>query len=79
MKHWIFGLLVVLTLGGCKEKETMIEIVTDYGTMKAKLYNSTPKHRDNMVNDSVLPDDRGRILRWAHLSQGDPELHDPGW
>lgn len=41
--------MVVLTLGACKEKETMIEITTDYGTMKAKLYNSTPKHRDNMV------------------------------
>lgn len=41
--------MMVLVLGACQEKETMIEIVTDYGTMKAKLYDSTPKHRDNMV------------------------------
>lgn len=49
MKKLFFGLMMVLVLGACQEKETMIEIVTDYGTMKAKLYDSTPKHRDNMV------------------------------
>ena len=25
------------------------EIETDYGTIKVKLYNSTPKHRDNFI------------------------------
>ena len=31
------------------EKEKMVEITTDYGTMKIKLYNETPKHRDNFI------------------------------
>ena len=49
MKKILFLLLIIMSMGSCNEKETMIEIVTDYGTMKAKLYDSTPLHRDNMV------------------------------
>jgi hypothetical protein len=30
-----------------KEKQTMVDIKTDYGTIRIKLYNETPKHRDN--------------------------------
>ena len=41
--------MIIMSMGSCNDKETMIEIVTDYGTMKAKLYDSTPLHRDNMV------------------------------
>ena len=29
--------------------ETMIQIETAFGTIKAKLYNSTPQHRDNFI------------------------------
>ena len=32
-----------------KEKETIVVIETNYGTIKAKLYNDTPLHRDNFV------------------------------
>ncbi len=32
-----------------KEKQVKIQIITDYGTMTAVLYNETPKHRDNFV------------------------------
>ena len=32
-----------------KEKETVVVIETNYGTMKAKLYNDTPLHRDNFI------------------------------
>jgi peptidyl-prolyl cis-trans isomerase B (cyclophilin B) len=27
----------------------IVEIITDYGTMEAVLYDSTPKHRDNFI------------------------------
>src|SRR4030095_10839496 len=30
-------------------KERIVEITTDYGTMKIKLYDETPKHRDNFL------------------------------
>ena len=31
------------------QKETMVEITTDFGTMTIKLYNETPQHRDNFI------------------------------
>lgn len=31
------------------EKETIVVIKTNYGTIKAKLYNDTPLHRDNFI------------------------------
>lgn len=31
------------------EKETKIELTTDYGVIVLKLYNDTPKHRDNFI------------------------------
>ena len=48
-------LFIVLLLAGFvaqaqeKEKETIVVIKTNYGTIKAKLYNDTPLHRDNFV------------------------------
>ena len=49
-------LLIVLVLAGLMaqaqqkgEKETVVVIKTNYGTIKAKLYNDTPLHRDNFV------------------------------
>ena len=32
-----------------KDDVTMIKITTDFGEMTAKLYNETPKHRDNFI------------------------------
>ncbi len=32
-----------------EKKETVVVIKTNYGTIKAKLYNDTPLHRDNFV------------------------------
>lgn len=32
-----------------KEKEQVIEIITEMGTIKVKLYNETPLHRDNFL------------------------------
>ena len=58
MKKLILAVLVLagLTCSAQKatEKETVVVIKTSMGTIKAKLYNDTPQHRDNfikLVND----------------------------
>ena len=46
-------LLMTLILVGlncqAQQKETVVVIETNYGTIKAKLYNDTPQHRDNFI------------------------------
>ena len=49
-------ILAVLILAGLtcsaqkqQEKETVVVIKTSMGTIKAKLYNDTPQHRDNFI------------------------------
>ncbi len=32
-----------------QQKEYMVDIITEFGTMRVKLYNETPKHRDNFL------------------------------
>ena len=53
MKKIILAALVLIGLT-CQaqkatEKETVVVIKTNYGTIKAKLYNDTPLHRDNFI------------------------------
>lgn len=53
MKKLIIAALVLVGLT-CQaqkttEKETVVVIKTSMGTIKAKLYNDTPKHRDNFI------------------------------
>jgi len=57
-------------------KERLVEISTDYGVMIAKLYDSTPFHRDNFVKlveqkfyDSLL---FHRIINQFMIQGGDP-------
>lgn len=85
-----FAALAYLTLlGGCQkttntmeEKETEVLIETSMGDLKVKLYNDTPKHRDNFIKvarsgayDNML---FHRIVREFMIQTGDPALKPEG-
>jgi cyclophilin family peptidyl-prolyl cis-trans isomerase len=44
----IFGLSAILSLGGFSQTK-VVEISTNLGTMKFRLYDDTPKHRDAFI------------------------------
>ena len=45
----LMSLLLAGLMCQAQQKETVVVIETNYGTMKAKLYNDTPLHRDNFI------------------------------
>lgn len=65
-----------------KPERRIIEIETDYGVMKAELFNFTPKHRDNFIKlaeegyyDGLL---FHRIMQGFMVQGGDPDSRDAG-
>ena len=60
-----------------QEKETMVEISTDLGNIRLKLFNETPLHRDNFIKlvkegfyDSLL---FHRVINGFMIQGGDPD------
>ena len=69
-----------MLLFSCKEKNTIVEILTSYGDIKIKLYNETPIHRDNFIDlvsnsafDGIL---FHRVINNFMIQAGDPDSRD---
>lgn len=88
MKRNLIVLLTILlcTLTGCKsgqkkdgnmEKETKLKIETSAGDVIVKLYNETPKHRDNFIKLAENGTYEGtlfhRVIKDFMIQAGDPE------
>jgi cyclophilin family peptidyl-prolyl cis-trans isomerase len=63
--------------GDNKEKEKMVQIETEFGNIKIKLYNETPLHRDNFIKltkDGVYTDLLfHRVIQGFMIQGGDPQ------
>lgn len=64
------------------EKPKMVEITTEYGKIVVKLYNETPKHRDNFIQlasegfyDGLL---FHRVIKDFMIQGGDPDSRNAG-
>ena len=71
-----FVCCVIMSCGDSNSNVSYVTIETDFGTMKAELYNSTPKHRDNflkLVKEGFYDDLLfHRIIRGFMIQGGDP-------
>ncbi|MCH4895398.1 peptidylprolyl isomerase [Marinilabiliaceae bacterium JC040] len=70
----LFSLFLIY---GCGQKEKIVKIETPYGDMKIKLYNQTPKHRDNflkLVNEKFYDGTIfHRVIKDFMIQGGDPD------
>jgi cyclophilin family peptidyl-prolyl cis-trans isomerase len=73
------GLFVNMScgLGDNKDKEKLVQIETEFGTIKIKLYNETPLHRDNFIKltkDGIYTDLLfHRVIQGFMIQGGDPQ------
>ena len=79
MKHLLpVGVLLLLLFSGCNnDPHTYVVVDTDFGSMRLKLYESTPQHRDNFIklanegfyNDLLFH----RVIDGFMVQGGDPD------
>ena len=72
------GLFVNLSCGvSQKSKETIVQIATEFGNIKIKLYDETPLHRDNFIKltkDGIYTDLLfHRVIQGFMIQGGDPD------
>lgn len=83
---WILLIILDCSAVACKsgqkkdgnmEKETVLKIETSMGDIKVKLYNETPKHRDNFIKLAKDGTYNGtlfhRVIKDFMVQAGDPE------
>ena len=83
---WILFIILACSAVACKsgqkkdgnmEKETVLKIETSMGDIKVKLYNETPKHRDNFIKLAKDGTYNGtlfhRVIKDFMVQAGDPE------
>ena len=83
---WILLIILACSAVACKsgqkkdgnmEKETVFNIETSMGDIKVKLYNETPKHRDNFIKLAKDGTYNGtlfhRVIKDFMVQAGDPE------
>jgi len=72
------GLLINISCGvSPKSKETIVQIKTEFGNIKIKLYDETPLHRDNfikLIKEGVYTDLLfHRVIQGFMIQGGDPD------
>ena len=85
LRFFVLLLFLGIVMGcggnGNKTDEKMVIIKTEFGDIKVKLYNDTPKHRDNflkLVDEGFYTDLLfHRVIKQFMIQGGDPDTKNP--